>query len=62
MVLCNIATEPQVVFSVFRYQKEGLEAHEGEMCNLRLKWLKEELISAGNQPVYIFMHHPPFLI
>ena len=30
------------------------------MCNLRLKWLQEELISAGKQPVYIFMHHPPF--
>ena len=31
MVLCNIATEPQVVFSFLDTKKEGLEAHEGEM-------------------------------
>ena len=48
------------IFLFLDTKKEGLEAHEGEMCNLRLKWLKEELMSAGNQPVYIFMHHPPF--
>ena len=48
------------IFLFLDTKKEGLEAHEGEMCNLRLKWLKEELMGAGNQPVYIFMHHPPF--
>ena len=30
------------------------------MCNHRLKWLREALISAGEAPTYIFMHHPPF--
>lgn len=30
----------------------------GFLCEQRLAWLKDEL--AGNDPVYFFMHHPPF--
>lgn len=31
----------------------------GEICSERLNWLHNELINAGNTPVFIFMHHPP---
>lgn len=33
--------------------------HAGGMCAARLKWLATEL-AAGNAPVFLFMHHPPF--
>jgi len=34
----------------------------GEYCELRGQWLRQQLLDAGDQPVYIFMHHPPFVI
>lgn len=40
--------------------KDGADMHEGQLCTLRLNWLKEQLISAGDKPCYLFMHHPPF--
>ncbi len=32
----------------------------GILCDARLAWLKAELARAGDMPVYLFMHHPPF--
>ncbi|WP_271574443.1 metallophosphoesterase [Bradyrhizobium sp. CCBAU 11361] len=32
----------------------------GDYCEEKLTWLKEKLKDAGQKPVYIFMHHPPF--
>lgn len=34
----------------------------GILCDRRLAWLGAELGRAGDQPVYLFMHHPPFPI
>ena len=33
---------------------------EGEMCEARLCWLEDRLKERVGQPVFIFMHHPPF--
>ncbi len=33
---------------------------EGEYCKMRRGWLAEQLKAAANDPVWIFMHHPPF--
>ncbi|MBI3711223.1 MAG: phosphodiesterase [Proteobacteria bacterium] len=32
----------------------------GVLCDKRLGWLKSELDRAGDRPVHLFMHHPPF--
>jgi 3',5'-cyclic-AMP phosphodiesterase len=32
----------------------------GRYCSRRQDWLREELAAAGERPVYLFMHHPPF--
>lgn len=32
----------------------------GLYCATRLAWLKQQLDEAGDQPVFLFMHHPPF--
>ncbi len=42
-----------------------LDTHEpgerwGSFCAKRQAWLKARLAEAGERPVYIFMHHPPF--
>lgn len=34
--------------------------HWGSFCEQRAAWLREELDAAGEEPVYLFMHHPPF--
>ena len=34
--------------------------HWGELCAKRLAWLEQRLEEAGDRPVFIFMHHPPF--
>ena len=39
--------------------KKGADEHEGQLCDARLEWLKEQLIAAEDKPVFIFMHHPP---
>ncbi len=33
---------------------------EGQYCEKRLRWLEDELQNAAGQPVWLFMHHPPF--
>ena len=40
------------VFLFLDTGKEGSNVHEGQMCNHRLKWLREALISAGEAPTY----------
>lgn len=35
--------------------------HAGHYCADRLQWLSDRL-SEADKPVYLFMHHPPFLI
>jgi 3',5'-cyclic AMP phosphodiesterase CpdA len=32
----------------------------GALCDARLAWFKAELARAGDRPIYLFMHHPPF--
>ena len=32
----------------------------GIYCESRCRWLADRLTEAGDQPVYLFMHHPPF--
>ena len=36
--------------------------HAGAYCATRARWLADALDAAGDRPVYIFMHHPPFEI
>ncbi|MCE8513529.1 phosphodiesterase [Ruegeria pomeroyi] len=38
----------------------GPDIHDGELCDDRLAWLAAELERAGDMPVYVFLHHPPF--
>ena len=33
---------------------------EGEYCAKRCRWLQQVLSESASQPVYLFMHHPPF--
>ena len=33
---------------------------EGEYCAIRRDWLADQLQAAASDPVWIFMHHPPF--
>ena len=42
-----------------------LDTHEpgtgaGSYCAARQDWLRARLAEAGGEPVYLFMHHPPF--
>ena len=34
----------------------------GAFCERRARWLTQRLNEAGSDPVYLFMHHPPFHI
>jgi 3',5'-cyclic AMP phosphodiesterase CpdA len=36
--------------------------HAGSYCAARAAWLAAQLDAAGERPVYLFMHHPPFEI
>ncbi len=40
--------------------KEG--PHHGVLSEERLAWLADEMNHAGDRPVYLFMHHPPFAV
>lgn len=35
---------------------------EGRLCERRLAWLASQLANAGDLPVHLFCHHPPFAI
>ena len=32
----------------------------GSYCDKRLEWLRRALEASRDDPVYLFMHHPPF--
>ena len=34
----------------------------GQLCPARMAWIKAALETAGDRPVYIFMHHPPMVL
>jgi 3',5'-cyclic-AMP phosphodiesterase len=34
--------------------------HWGEFCELRATWLQARLDEAGDEPVFLFLHHPAF--
>ena len=34
----------------------------GHYCEKRQDWLRNELKSHLNDPVYVFLHHPPFKV
>lgn len=34
----------------------------GRYCDARAAWLASRLREAGDRPVYLFMHHPPFAV
>lgn len=36
--------------------------HHGVFCDKRAEWLTAQLAEAGEDPVVLFMHHPPFNI
>lgn len=38
----------------------GKGEHWGEFCERRAAWLTARLAEAGDGPVYLFLHHPPF--
>ena len=48
------------VFLFLDTTKDGANAHDGQLCEKRLEWLKAQLIDAGDKPTYLFVHHPPF--
>ena len=35
-------------------------SHSGTYCEARCAWLRDTLAAQANEPVYLFMHHPPF--
>ncbi len=41
---------------------DTVEAGEkwGSFCERRAAWLRQQLAGAGDRPVYLFLHHPPF--
>lgn len=36
--------------------------HAGWYCEQRQDWLRHQLAAAGDRPLFVFMHHPPFEI
>ncbi|OED34395.1 hypothetical protein AB833_32155 [Chromatiales bacterium (ex Bugula neritina AB1)] len=48
---------PERTFLCLDTLKPGSDA--GELCKSRLDWLSDELQTASDHPVYLFMHHPP---
>jgi 3',5'-cyclic AMP phosphodiesterase CpdA len=36
--------------------------HQGHFCAERCRWLSETLAASAGRDVFLFMHHPPFLI
>lgn len=49
---------PEGVFLFLDTLDEG--NNSGIYCELRRGWLEQRLREAGDRPVYLFMHHPPF--
>lgn len=52
----TFATPQGVLFFLDTHKAE---VSEGQYCEDRRRWLKQQLAAAADQPVWIFMHHPP---
>jgi 3',5'-cyclic AMP phosphodiesterase CpdA len=55
----------QYAFDVGALRVLALDTHDpgkpgGRLCPTRRAWLERELSAAGNRPVVIALHHPPF--
>lgn len=37
-------------------------SHGGALCEARLGWLRARIAEAGDRPLHLFLHHPPFEI
>jgi 3',5'-cyclic AMP phosphodiesterase CpdA len=33
--------------------------HHGELCPVRMRWISDQIKSAGDKPLLLFLHHPP---
>ena len=40
----------------------GMRKNEGFLCDLRLRWLEDQLKLEKNRELILFMHHPPFSV
>jgi Icc protein len=49
---------PEGLFLFLDTLDEGKSS--GLYCPRRCQWLSQQLLNAHDQPVYLFMHHPPF--
>ncbi len=54
----KVLTTPSGTFLFLDTKRKG--SHGGGYCMERQRWLSAQLNRAGNGPVYLFMHHPPF--
>lgn len=34
--------------------------HHGELCPARIRWIAEQIDTADDKPLLVFLHHPPF--
>ncbi len=56
----RVLSKPRGRFIFLDTLDEG--SHAGAFCAARGAWLRAQLDAAGDHPVYLFMHHPPFEI
>ena len=54
----SVLTCPEYRFLFLDTYDEGSKA--GRYCAWRLDWLNEQLATAADRDVFLFMHHPPF--
>jgi 3',5'-cyclic AMP phosphodiesterase CpdA len=54
----SVLRRPEGDFIFLDTLDEGVNG--GKYCGKRCAWLKARLDEAGERPVYLFMHHPPF--
>ncbi|WP_157019454.1 phosphodiesterase [Mesorhizobium xinjiangense] len=52
----------EVARLVYADTKASDGSHHGELCDVRIEWLAEQVDLAGGRPLLLFLHHPPFAI
>jgi 3',5'-cyclic-AMP phosphodiesterase len=52
----------EVTRLVYADTKASDGGHHGELCDVRIEWLAEQIHLAGSRPLLLFLHHPPFAI
>ena len=55
-----VVRRPEGDFILLDTLDEGVDG--GKYCDARAAWLTARLEEAGDRPVFLFMHHPPFPI